>query len=255
MNAGAHIASFFDEEAARYEASFEDPGPGGQALRSRQASVLRLAGSGPGNALDAGMGPGRLCADLAARGWVVHGVDASAEMVAAARARLPGAAERLVESPIERLPFPGCSFDLATATGVLEFLEDVPAALGELARVLRPGGLTVVTMPNPVSPFGLWRRGLWYPGLRTTKALLRLPRPPRPKRPAPLGRRRLLRALRDAGLRPERHSWASYQVALTPLDEVLPAPSARLADWLERRAGWTGPLLATQLVVAARRQR
>ena len=52
-----------------------------------------------------GMGTGRLCAVLDRRGWRVSGIDLSPEMVAAARRRLPQLAERLVEGPIEQLPF------------------------------------------------------------------------------------------------------------------------------------------------------
>ena len=68
----------------------------------------------------------------------MFGVDASAEMVALARERLPDARDRLAQGSVEELPFEDASFDAVAATGVLEYA-DVPRALGELARVLRPG--------------------------------------------------------------------------------------------------------------------
>ena len=46
----------------------------------------------------------------------------------------------VVQTPAERLPFPDDSFDTATCTLVLCTVEDPPAVLRELARVLRPGG-------------------------------------------------------------------------------------------------------------------
>ena len=82
----------FDAEAARYDAAYDASGAPGRALRDRLATVLELAGDGPGDVLDAGMGPGRLLAALERRSWRVSGVDVSAEMLALARARLPEAA-------------------------------------------------------------------------------------------------------------------------------------------------------------------
>src|SRR5690242_2504292 len=137
-------------------------------LRTRMAAVLRRSGDGPGAALDAGMGPGRQWVALAARGWTVSGVDASEEMVDAARARLPEAHDRLLVAPIEALPFADDSFDLVTATGVLEYAA-VPAALAEIARVLRPGGRAVVSYPNPRAVFGMWKTRAWYPAVRAGK--------------------------------------------------------------------------------------
>ncbi len=59
----------------------------------------------------------------------------------------PDAAGRLARlsvhpesAPCERLPFPDASFDVVTNTGVLEHVDDPERALGEIARVLRPGG-------------------------------------------------------------------------------------------------------------------
>jgi SAM-dependent methyltransferase len=47
--------------------------------------------------------------------------------------------------PAETLPFPDGAFDLVTCLETLEFLMDARSVLGELVRVLRPGGLLVLT--------------------------------------------------------------------------------------------------------------
>jgi arsenite methyltransferase len=73
----------------------------------------------------------------------VVGVDFSPEMLAVARA---GQAEagfpqvEFCEAPVEALPFPDASFDIALSNGVLNLVLDKPAALREIFRVLRPGG-------------------------------------------------------------------------------------------------------------------
>ena len=64
-------------------------------------------------------------------------------------------------SKIESLPFADGSFDAVLATGVLEYSE-LERALPELARVLRPGGLAVVSYPNPRNLYGLWKTRAWY---------------------------------------------------------------------------------------------
>ena len=67
--------SFFNERARAYDRAYDLAGSDGFALRARMKAVLDLAGPGPGEALDAGMGPGRLLGELAARGWTRDGGD------------------------------------------------------------------------------------------------------------------------------------------------------------------------------------
>jgi demethylmenaquinone methyltransferase/2-methoxy-6-polyprenyl-1,4-benzoquinol methylase len=92
----------------------------------------------------------------------VVGVDQSPEMLAAGRDRVAraGLSERieLREGRAEDLPFADGEFDAVTFTYLLRYVDDVPATLRELARVVRPGG-TVAMLE-----FGLPRgvgRPLW----------------------------------------------------------------------------------------------
>jgi ubiquinone/menaquinone biosynthesis C-methylase UbiE len=156
----------FDAEAARYDAAYDRPGRAGAALRSRLATVGELLGTGPGRVLDAGMGAGRLAAELEQSGWQVSGVDLSQEMLARARTRLPHAGTRLVKASIEHLPFQAESFDAVVATGVLEYSTDLESAVNEVTRVLAGGGRAVVSFPNYRSVGGVWRRRLVNPVLR-----------------------------------------------------------------------------------------
>lgn len=77
------------------------------------------------------------------------------------------ATAQVVEAPAEALPFPAQSFDTVAATLVLCTVEDPAAALGEIARVLRPGGrflfLEHVRAPEP--DLARWQDRLhrpWY---------------------------------------------------------------------------------------------
>jgi ubiquinone/menaquinone biosynthesis C-methylase UbiE len=72
-------------------------------------------------------------------GWRLTLTDFSAGMVDAARAVLGDRAEYAC-ADVQELPFPDASFDAVIANHMLFHVEDRPRALGELARVLRPGG-------------------------------------------------------------------------------------------------------------------
>lgn len=138
----------WEQQAAGYDGVYDDPGRRGRLVRARLETAIGFLPTEPGTALDVGMGGGRLVEALDRRGWEVNGTDASATMVALARARVPARAAALSQAPIEALPFADASFDAVIALGVVEYSADVGAALAELARVLRAGGIAVVSFPN-----------------------------------------------------------------------------------------------------------
>ena len=92
----------------------------------------------------------------------VVGVDQSPEMLAAGRERVAhaGLGDRieLREARAEELPFADGEFDAVTFTYLLRYVDDVPATLRELVRVVRPGG--TVAMLEFGLPRGPWRP-LW----------------------------------------------------------------------------------------------
>ncbi|TMJ93083.1 MAG: methyltransferase domain-containing protein [Actinobacteria bacterium] len=237
------------EDVRWYDEAYDRDDADGHALRARMHAVLDLVGPGPGDVLDAGMGPGRLAAELAVRGWTVSGLDSADAMVAAARLRLPDAAERLVVGRIEALPFPNTSFDCVTATGVLEY-SDVPRALDEVARVLRPGGRAVVSYPNPYAHYTMWKSRVYYPLVGVIKRLLRWRGRPLPCGTGTIPLRRLERLLSSAGLELVGMRPASALVLPPPLDLFFPRLAARIARRLERGRRM---YLATQLVFVARK--
>jgi arsenite methyltransferase len=101
--------------------------------------------------LDIGCGPGLLACELAhdvgPTGRIV-GIDSSADMVTmsgerARRSALAGRTEFAVGDAAE-LHFPAQSFDFLTAVQVYEYVAELPRALSEAYRVLRPGGRLIV---------------------------------------------------------------------------------------------------------------
>ncbi len=103
--------------------------------------------------LDAGCGTGTLSRSLAQHGCTVLGVDASMEMLDTARTLAAEHSRRDLlrfdaVSSIARLPAPDRSFDGILCSSVLEYVPDVRACLAEFSRVLRPGGILLVSVPN-----------------------------------------------------------------------------------------------------------
>ena len=97
--------------------------------------------------LDAGCGDGRYFAALAGElPERVAGVDLSERILETARQQAPGA--ELRQANLEQLPFPDGEFDLVLSTQVIEHVLDPPLAAAELARVLRPGGVLVISTDN-----------------------------------------------------------------------------------------------------------
>jgi SAM-dependent methyltransferase len=101
----------------------------------------------PGRAtLDLGCGEGRLGRELVRLGHRVVGVDSSPRMV-----ELASESHEAVVADAAALPFPDGSFDLVTAFMSLMDMDDMPAALREIARVLEPDGRLVVTVVHPLN--------------------------------------------------------------------------------------------------------
>ncbi|MFF2745852.1 methyltransferase domain-containing protein [Kitasatospora sp. NPDC058048] len=146
------LGRFYDAFADDYHLLYPD----WNASVARQGAALdalirRHLGDRPAEVLDCACGIGTQAIGLAALGHHVTGSDLSP--VSAARATAE-AAERGVRLPtaaadMQELPFPDGRFDVVVcADNALPHLltaEDVRAALGEMRRVLRPGGLLLVT--------------------------------------------------------------------------------------------------------------
>jgi SAM-dependent methyltransferase len=98
--------------------------------------------------LDAGCGVGYGAALLAALGArAVTAVDNAPDAVAAARER-GGSEVDVIEADISALPFAEDSFDVVVCFETLEHVTDQPKALDELRRILRPGGVLLISSPN-----------------------------------------------------------------------------------------------------------
>ena len=110
-----------------------------------EARVTRLLSplKGDEHVLDAGCGAGAFAYAIAGRVGSVVGIDASTELLAAAREGAPANAT-FVEGDVMALPFGWGEFDIVGCLRVLHHVRRPEVAMGEVARVLRPGGILLV---------------------------------------------------------------------------------------------------------------
>ncbi|MBP6545939.1 MAG: methyltransferase domain-containing protein [Phenylobacterium sp.] len=146
----------FDEAAVRsLEATYMSPD-----VVAQRARVLDLLVPAVGERiLDVGVGPGLLARDLARlvgeTGRMV-GLDNAPAMVAAAAQRLSDLPQVQVrQGDAGKLDLADAAFDAAVSTQVYEYVPDMPQALGELHRVLRPGGRALILDTD-------WRSIVWH---------------------------------------------------------------------------------------------
>jgi SAM-dependent methyltransferase len=129
----------YDTVAASYAALLADELAGATWDRASLGAFAEPLGPGA-RVLEVGCGPGRVTAHLAGLGLAATGIDLSPGMVAEARRRHPGlpfAVANLLELPVED----GALDGVVAWYSLIHLPPDrLPAAVAELARVLRPGG-------------------------------------------------------------------------------------------------------------------
>jgi len=111
----------------------------GAPMSARIRGAIEMAPPAPsgGLALDISAGDGASSRTLRARGWHV----VSTERRATARGWVSADLH-------DALPFRAASFDLVMMLEVIEHVADIPRVFGEIARVLKPGAIAILSTPN-----------------------------------------------------------------------------------------------------------
>jgi len=165
------VAAQYDvpDAAAGYARAHAGNGPEARFFRSRLHAVSRVLAAVPGGELlDVGCGPGIMVRELLNTrpgDFRITALDRSPVMVDACLRRAGEHPVRAVVGRIERMDFADASFDVTLAMGSLEYT-DIRHSLSELARVTRPGGLVLVSMLNPASPYRFVEWHVYRPLLR-----------------------------------------------------------------------------------------
>jgi ubiquinone/menaquinone biosynthesis C-methylase UbiE len=238
--------AFFDDYLAAYSAD----SLGGYVLRTRRARVVHLLGGLTGYVLDVGCGPGVMTQEILDLGCEFWGVDGSARVIAEARRRFSGCAQaHFGVADAVSLPFANATFDGVLCIGVIDRVPRPEAVIAELGRVLKPHGTMVISLPNLLSPYALWKSHVFYAGIGYAKRFAghfgyRQQKPDlcwAVKLWTPREARRLVEMLVGEV---REITYYNFGILLSPLDELLPGAALQSARWLERlrttRLRWLG---------------
>lgn len=252
--AKTEVSGVFDRMASYYA------GERGQSpwFQAQLKIVLEMLDSERGLILDIGCAAGAEFEPLLARGFQIVGLDYSPEMLRLAGQRFSASRDvNLCRADAEGLPFADSSFDHVVCLGVFEYLSTYDRCLEEIHRVLRPGGVAIISLPTSISldrvsnnlfhitAVPLWRAIKRLVGKRTSSQ--------------PVGRRwnrcipwQVAERLRKHGFDPENSAYSGF--LLFPLGQLWPAAEYRLFLLMERFSkshllGWT----LSQYLVSARK--
>lgn len=144
------VRRLFDEHAANWSTRYAAGAPFEKRL-ARFAGPLESLVPPPAWVLDLGCGTGNLVCHLAAAGYKVVDAEASAAMLNVARGAgdLPNIEWMLLDGEWFTLPSRTGSYDALVASSMLEYVGHPTSIIAECARVLRPHGVFLCTVPDP----------------------------------------------------------------------------------------------------------
>lgn len=149
--------TYYGSEARRFHPWIESAIAWFRDRRAREVMRLR---STPGRVLDIGCGRGLMLAELKRRGWQCAGTEPSQELAHAIRR--DSGIEVKTEASLLDCNFDAGSFDVVTLWHVLEHLPAPVRTLREIRRILKPGGVVIVEVPNLDSWQARFGGGAWF---------------------------------------------------------------------------------------------
>jgi ubiquinone/menaquinone biosynthesis C-methylase UbiE len=232
-------AFFFKVERERYE-----------VYAPWMRTAMGFEAYGGKKVLEIGPGLGTDHAQFARAGAEMYALDLTARHLELTRRhfQLEDLVTRLVRGDAEALPFADGAFDVVYSFGVLHHTPGMQAAIHEVDRVLRPGGLAIVGFYHKHSAFhwictmlvrGVMEGGLWRKGYR--RLLADIEHRSADSEAVPLVKvltrrdcRRLFAGFGETRIRADQIDYAHFWPSLPPATGL----SRRLLETLAHRWGW-----------------
>lgn len=144
------VKAFHEGDAAGYLAARYGEGTVVQlSYLVRRNLATQMLDAVRGDILDVGCGPGPFIGDMQRESRRLFMADLAQNMLREAREAAGAVREvQWITSDVTRLPFRGESFDGVLCIGVIGYVPEPAVAMGEIRRVLRPGGTGVIQVSN-----------------------------------------------------------------------------------------------------------
>jgi ubiquinone/menaquinone biosynthesis C-methylase UbiE len=256
FQAQERVTTHFDKASVEYFDRYSFKNLEGHSFRIRKTRCLELLSKVPsgGRVLDAGCGPATMIKELLDRGYTVTGTDIAPHMIEECQKRFAGNERAsFAVAAADRLPVSEGTEDAVTAMGLLEYLNDERAVLKEFHRVLKPGGVVILTYPHYWSPTRVWNRCTNFLA-RPILAIVRRGKPFSGVKHREYHLEPTLAMIREAGFEVTDVVFYNFKLAFRPLDTLFPVFFMKIAEGLERLS--RTPLLrriGTGFIVAAKK--
>lgn len=193
--------------------------------------------------LDLGCGTGPMVEFFAKRRVVYHGVDVAQGMLDSIEGQFRDKScwdsIHLKVGSCNDIPYGNKAFDLVLAVGLLDYLDDMQPAIAEFARVTKPGGIAVVTIPNRDCLNRIIMRNTDFI-TRLAKTLRKLAGRPIPSEQGIVRRElapgQLDSLMEKAGFAPAGLAFYDYKLICYPLSRLFPNMAYGVNRRIENRA-------------------
>ena len=237
------LSKYWTDQAPSYGPKYEGTRNEAHAFRIRLQRVCELLEDPGSRTLDIGCGPGIMVEQLLESGSEAFGVDIAEGMISECEKSFSGNPNaHFSVGQIENLEFDDEFFDSVVCMGVVEYIADDDIAVKEMARVTKPGGQVIITVPNRLSPYRIWDRNVYRILSNSAKKVIGRPKKGIWHKEYLEGRYREL--LMSHGLVPTDVVYYSFKVMPSPLDVIFRKLTADIAAKLEilhrSKLGWLG---------------
>lgn len=159
-NKSKHAIEIFNKESSEYGYSrYAGMNSTSHSFIWRRKRVFEMIGDKKGRVLDIGCGPGVMVEGFNEEGYEFFGIDAAQGMIDECKRKYGEIKNaHFSTGKIEKINFPDNHFDIIVCMGVVEYIQNNMIALREIYRVLKPGGIAVITLPNVKCPYRIWNR-------------------------------------------------------------------------------------------------
>ena len=155
-----NVKQIFSDRSETYSDEYYLNSVTAYSFRIRQKRVIEYLDNLNGKKiLDIGCGPGIMVDYMIEKNFEYHGVDISEKMIDVCNKKYSNIESvKFSIGAIEAIKYPDNFFDIVIVMGVVEYVDKDLNAIKELARVVKPQGTVIITLPNKYSPFRIWHR-------------------------------------------------------------------------------------------------